>query len=147
MLARADVKVVYSNGKKSKLGFHSMPDGAAIIPLDTGYGKYTRARCRHLIRFYLILNIFLILPTVYVSNSEVDGGKGGVFGLYFDDNDNIVDYKQLLAGTTRNCSGGKCNNVLYNISSPLMHVVSNQSSLPIIVAYLRHNSMEHMGEL
>ena len=38
MLARADVKVVYSNGKKSKLGFHSMPDGAAVIPLDTGYG-------------------------------------------------------------------------------------------------------------
>ena len=46
-----------------------------------------------------------------MSNSEVDGGKGGVFGLYFDDNDNVVDYKELLSGTTRNCSGGKSKEV------------------------------------
>ena len=38
MLARADTKVVYANGEKSKLDFHGMPDGAAVIPLDTGYG-------------------------------------------------------------------------------------------------------------
>ena len=32
---------------------------------------------------------------------------GGVYGMYFDRDGNIIDYKQLLSGTTRNCSGGK----------------------------------------
>ena len=59
-----------------------------------------------------------------MSNSEVDGGKGGVFGLYFDDNDNVVDYQELLSGTTRNCSGGKSKEV-----QQCPHVVLNQSSL------------------
>ena len=77
MLAKADTKV-----PKSNLKFHSMPDGATIIPLDDGY--------------------------VYVSNSEVDDGKGGVYGVYFNHDGDIVDYKQLLSGTTRNCSGGEC---------------------------------------
>ena len=63
MLARADVNVVYSNGKKSKLGFHSMPDGAAVIPLDTGYGKCASYTVQPLDLTYLILNISLILST------------------------------------------------------------------------------------
>ena len=65
-----------------------------------------------------------------MSNSEVDGGKGGVFGLYFDDNDNVVDYKELLSGTTRNCSGGKSKEVQLCpawISTSFLHVVLNQS--------------------
>jgi len=33
--------------------------------------------------------------------------RGGVYGLYFNKHGDIVDYKQLLSGTTRNCSGGK----------------------------------------
>ena len=42
MLARADTKVVYANGEKSKLDFHGMPDGAAVIPLDSsGYGTFS----------------------------------------------------------------------------------------------------------
>ncbi|KAL7549172.1 hypothetical protein ACHAWF_012450 [Thalassiosira exigua] len=59
-----------------------MPDGAAVIPLgdDGGY--------------------------VYVSNSEVPGGKGGVYGIYFDAEHDVIDYKALLEKTTRNCSGG-----------------------------------------
>ena len=58
-----------------------MPDGAAIIPLASGY--------------------------VYVSNSEVNNQGGGVYGLYFDHDGNLVDYKMLLNGTSRSCSGGK----------------------------------------
>ena len=81
VIAWANFKVNFANGEKSELPFHSSPDGAAVIPLDTGY--------------------------VYVSNSEVVGRKGGVYGLYFDDDGNVVDYKMLLGGTTRNCSGGE----------------------------------------
>ena len=33
-------------------------------------------------------------------------GKGGVYGMYFDDDDNVVDYKMLLTGTSRNRPGG-----------------------------------------
>ena len=81
VLATANFKVGFANGEKSRLRFHSMPDGAAVIPLDSGY--------------------------VYVSNSEVTEGNGGVYAVYFDDDHNVVDYKALLTGTTRNCSGGK----------------------------------------
>ena len=79
-LATANFKVGYANGETSDLPFHGMPDGAAIFPLSNGY--------------------------VYVSNSEMDSGRGGVYGVYFDHNHNVVGYKTLLSGTTRNCSGG-----------------------------------------
>ena len=82
VLARANLKVSYANGEQSKLRFHSSPDGAAVIPLDDG-------------------------GYVYVSNAEVTGGNGGVYGVYFDDAHNVKDYKALLTGTTRNCSGGE----------------------------------------
>ena len=48
-VARANVKVNLANGDKSELGFHSSPDGAAVIKLEKGY--------------------------VYVSNSEVVSGE------------------------------------------------------------------------
>jgi hypothetical protein len=82
MIAKANRKVKYANGKLSNLPFHSMPDGAAVFPLSDGY-------------------------YVYVSNSEMKSANGGVYGVYFDENGRVVDYKRLLAGTTRNCSGGK----------------------------------------
>ena len=49
MVARANAKVRLHNGDKSELPFHASPDGAAILPLETGY--------------------------VYVSNAERGGGK------------------------------------------------------------------------
>jgi secreted PhoX family phosphatase len=64
VLARANSKVPYANGKLSKMRFHSMPDGAAVFPLSNGY-------------------------------------------MYVSSNGDIIDYKQLLLGTTRNCSRGK----------------------------------------
>ncbi|KAL7485353.1 hypothetical protein ACHAW6_010955 [Cyclotella cf. meneghiniana] len=84
LIAQASKRVNFANGDRSDLPFHSMPDGAAIIPLSKPSSGY-----------------------VYVSNSEVNNGGGGVYGLYFDRDGNIVDYKILLNGTSRNCSGGK----------------------------------------
>ena len=81
VLARANHKVKLANGTFSSIPFHSLPDGAAVFPLPNGY--------------------------VYVSNSEMKESKGGVYAVYFDYNGNVVDYKMLLSGTTRNCSGGK----------------------------------------
>ena len=81
MLAKANLKVNLASGQKSELRFHANPDGAAVFPLSTGY--------------------------VYVSSSEVANKGGGVYGVYFDQEGNVVDYKMLLSGTTRNCSGGK----------------------------------------
>jgi secreted PhoX family phosphatase len=58
-----------------------MMDGAGIAPLpDGGY--------------------------VYMSNSETSSGAGGVYGLYFNKNEEITNYKALLTGTSRNCGGG-----------------------------------------
>ena len=105
-VAVANRLVSLSNGRQSKLPFHSSPDGAAVLPLkDGGY--------------------------VYVGNSEVEQGKGGVYGLGLQPGRKFVpggcgltfellistdttfsvastqDYKRLLSGTTRNCSGGE----------------------------------------
>lgn len=43
---------------------------------------------------------------VYVANSEVSGGLGGVSMVRFDANANIIDAANILSGTTMNCSGG-----------------------------------------
>lgn len=81
MIARADKYVNFANGKRSDLRYHTMPDGAAVFELNDGY--------------------------VYVNNAEIKDGRGGVYGLYFDKSGGIVDYKELLSGTSRSCSGGK----------------------------------------
>lgn len=82
VLARANSKVNYGNGKKSKLPFHRSPDGAAVFPLKDGY--------------------------VYVSNSNAPKGNGGgVYGLYFDHDGKVVEYEALLNGTTMNSGGGE----------------------------------------
>ena len=115
MLAKADTKV-----PKSDLKFHSMPDGATIIPLDDGY--------------------------VYVSNSEVDDGKGGVYGVYFNHDGDIVDYKQLLSGTTRNCSGGKCT-FFFPFHTYLITLLTNMYICPPYSPLLtlhRNNTMAYL---
>jgi uncharacterized protein len=43
---------------------------------------------------------------VYVSNSEVDSGDGGVGAIAFDADGAIVDAYSILSGTSRNCAGG-----------------------------------------
>ncbi len=43
---------------------------------------------------------------VYVSNSEVAEGQGGVGALRFDRTGNLIDGYPILSGTNRNCAGG-----------------------------------------
>ncbi|KAL7541473.1 hypothetical protein ACHAWF_006956, partial [Thalassiosira exigua] len=85
-IAREGEKVRYGDGGKSKSKYHADTDAAGIVPMDPNDplgGGY-----------------------VYVANSEMNGGEGGAYGLYFDRDGNVLEYKELLTGTTRNCGGG-----------------------------------------
>ena len=84
VLARANETIQYGNGTLSTLPFHSMADGATVLPIDDDDGGYA-----------------------YVSNSEMKQKMGGVYALYFNKYGHVVNYKVLLSGTTRNCSGGR----------------------------------------
>jgi len=86
VIARTGEPVQFANGDESKLDAHTWPDGAGVVPLnpdDPAEGGY-----------------------VYVSNSEEDDGKAGVYGIYFDKDGNLYDYRALLQKTTWNCGGG-----------------------------------------
>lgn len=61
--------------------WHGAPDGGATF--DAGDGGW-----------------------VYVSNSEVGGGAGGVGALRFDAAANLIAAYPILTGTSRNCAGG-----------------------------------------
>ena len=81
IIAIMDRKVRYTKGEESSRPFHRVPDAAGIISLlDGGY--------------------------VYMSNSEIGSGEGGVYGVYIDNEGNVVDYRTLLDGTSKNCGGG-----------------------------------------
>lgn len=43
---------------------------------------------------------------IYVSNSELNGTRGGVSAIRFDNGAQIVDAYRILAGTKYNCAGG-----------------------------------------
>ena len=81
LIAKSGELTEYGDGSSSNQPFHGMMDGAGIVRLpDGGY--------------------------VYISNSEEESGDGGVYGLYFDKDGAVVDYKTLLSNTDRNCGGG-----------------------------------------
>lgn len=61
--------------------WHEAPDGGACFPTDDD-------------------------GWVYVSNSEIGGGDGGVGAIRFDRDGEIVDAYRICSGTSRNCSGG-----------------------------------------
>ena len=61
--------------------WHSAPDGGACFPAPDG-------------------------GWVYVSNSEMADGQGGVGAIRFDSGANIVAAYPILADTSRNCAGG-----------------------------------------
>ncbi len=61
--------------------WHTWPDGGAVFA--TGDGGW-----------------------IYVSNSELPVGEGGVGALRFAAGGNVVDAYSILAGTNRNCAGG-----------------------------------------
>eukprot|EP00986_Skeletonema_menzelii_P016299 scaffold14214_cov117-Skeletonema_menzelii.AAC.1 len=80
-IAQTGSRVSFVNGEQSSISYHGMMDGAGIAPLpDGGYA--------------------------YLSNSEKSSGRGGVYGLYFNKDGQITDYKALLTGSSRNCGGG-----------------------------------------
>jgi hypothetical protein len=81
-IAQSGTQVTFANGGQSSRVYHWYMDGAGVTTLPNG-------------------------GYVYVSNSEAYKGNGGVFGLYFNKDGEITDYKALLTGTTWNCGGGK----------------------------------------
>jgi hypothetical protein len=80
-IAKFGEQVQYVDGNKSNNKFHAWLDGAGVAPLPGG-------------------------EWVYISNSEDDKGKGGVYGVYFNKYGEVINYKTLLSGTTWNCGGG-----------------------------------------
>ncbi|MGQ0631164.1 MAG: alkaline phosphatase PhoX [Sporichthyaceae bacterium] len=60
--------------------WHAAPDGGACFPDGAGW--------------------------IYVSNSEIDNGRGGVSALRFDAAGTITGAYRILSGTTLNCAGG-----------------------------------------
>jgi len=86
VIAWSGQKVVLSSGQVSAESFHGKPDGAAVFADECG-GGWT-----------------------YVSNCEEGGSSsytGGVGALYFNAQNEVVDYKMIQKSTRRNCSGGK----------------------------------------
>ena len=61
--------------------WHDAPDGGACYPTSDG-------------------------GWIYVSNSEVGSGAGGVGMVRFSSSGNIVGASRILSGTSRNCAGG-----------------------------------------
>jgi uncharacterized protein len=86
IVGRTGQKVSYTSpnatAATSTLNFHTEPDGAEAFSLPDG-------------------------GFVYTSNSEVDNGGGGVYGVEFDRQGLVRNYKALLTGTCRNCNGGR----------------------------------------
>jgi hypothetical protein len=74
-----------SLGDQSSQAFHSDPDAGATYPdpRANNAGGW-----------------------IYVSNSE-SKDSGGVGALTFDDQGRVIDYRMILAGTRKNCGGGR----------------------------------------
>ena len=89
IIATAGKRVSYTSpdAKRSRsfIPFHKKPDGADIFVLPNTNGHY-----------------------VYMSNSERNIPLlGGVYGVVFDANHQIVEYRNHIRRTTRNCNGGR----------------------------------------
>lgn len=66
----------------SSYRWHAAPDGGACFATEKG-------------------------GWIYVSNSEMSQGRGGVGALRFDAQTNVVDAYSILQNTSRNCAGGR----------------------------------------
>ena len=78
-------RVVAQSGSQAQSGspylWHGAPDGGTTFSTDDG-------------------------GWIYVSNSEIGDGFGGVGALRFDASGNVVDSYSILENTNRNCAGG-----------------------------------------
>jgi len=82
LLPRFRARIVAKSGEAVHgYRWHAAPDGGATFPTEDG-------------------------GWIYVSNSELDDGRGGVGALRFDPSGRIVDAYRILSGTTHNCAGG-----------------------------------------
>ena len=70
---------IAANGRA--YAWHAAPDGGAVFSTSNG-------------------------GWIYVSNSELDGNRGGVGALVFDARGIVVDTYSILSGTNLNCAGG-----------------------------------------
>jgi secreted PhoX family phosphatase len=81
----ASLRIVARSGQPALPGgayiWHGAPDGGACFKTGSGW--------------------------IYVSNSEMPEGGGGVGALRFDANGGLADSYSILRGTTTNCAGGK----------------------------------------
>lgn len=86
ILAIRDQNVPYDLGGWSPETFHAQPDGGATFPdqRSNNPGGW-----------------------IYVSNSEIELGQGGVGAFTFDKDGNVIDYRMLLKNTSMNCGGGR----------------------------------------
>lgn len=78
-------RIVARSGERAWAGsdyaWHGAPDGGAVFAMDDD-------------------------GWIYVSNSEIGQGEGGVGAIRFDANAKIIDSYAILEGTFRNCAGG-----------------------------------------
>ena len=76
-------RVQYTDGSggQSSATFHSLADGATVIPHASDGGWY------------------------YTSNSE--SSSGGVGAIRFNAAGQVIGYERILTGTSRNCGGGR----------------------------------------
>ena len=86
MIATSGKPIEYKSGELSGSVFHDNPDAGATFP-DEREGNRG--------------------GWIYVSNSEVDNGGGGVGAITFDKTGKVIDYQVLLKGTSMNCGGGR----------------------------------------
>ncbi len=81
----ASLRIVARSGQPALAGggyvWHGAPDGGACFKTGSGW--------------------------IYVSNSEMPEGGGGVGALRFDANGELADSYSILRGTTTNCAGGR----------------------------------------
>jgi hypothetical protein len=87
LIATSGQKVQYADGASSAKSFHGRPDAGATFPdnRDHNQGGW-----------------------VYVSNAEMEEqAAGGVGAITFDSQGQIIEYKMILEGTTKNCGGGR----------------------------------------
>ena len=86
-IATEGLRVQYTDGSggQSSINMHSRADAAGVI-VDTSPSNFGGWH--------------------YVSNSELDFGRGGVGTITFNADGDVINYEMTLEGTNNNCGGG-----------------------------------------
>jgi hypothetical protein len=103
IIAMSSRRVMYGNGNESSQRFHGSMDAAGIVSLQSGgyvYISNSEAEGSDGGTYFMLSNVIMIGNCVTFINFTILPFEG-VFGLYFNDDGRVVDYKPLLTGTTR----------------------------------------------